>query len=286
MSPGAGNAQSMVQMLNDTPALVDRIIQVLRERFARQHSYSPDDLDPFGAAGVLLLLSNRSAEQRKPGRLCLILTKRSHRVRQPGDLCCPGGSVSPHVDPILARFLSMPFGSLGRWKYWRQWKKNQNKMAKRLALFWATGLRESFEEMRLNPFGVRFLGPLTPRTLVMFQRTIFPLVGWIERQRRFFPNWEVEKIVAIPLEELLNPANYAQYRLHLPSGAASESKSMAREYPCFRYQTSNDTELLWGATYRIVTDFLNYIFDFNPPEPHEIPTVTGFLDPKYLTGHK
>ena len=273
-------------MLIDTPALVDHIIQVLEERFGRRQSCSPDDLDPSGAAGVLLLLSNRFDAQRNPGQVCLILTKRSRRVRQPGDLCCPGGSVSPHADPIFARFLSLPFGSLGRWKYWRQWKKNRYPMAQRLALFWATGLRESFEEMRLNPFGVRFLGPLPPHTLVMFQRTIFPLVGWVERQRRFFPNWEVEKIVAIPLEELLNSANYAQYRLHLSPGGALESTSTMRQYPCFRYQTPNNTELLWGATYRIVTEFLNFIFDFNPPEQHGIPTVTGTLDPKYHTGHK
>jgi hypothetical protein len=276
----------MIQMPIDTPALVDHIIQVLEERFRRQQPCSPDDLDPLQAAGVLLLLSNRSGTQRRPGQLCLILTKRSHRVRQPGDLCCPGGSVSPHVDPLLSRFLSLPFGSLGRWKYWRQWKKHRYSLAQRLALFWATGLRESFEEMRLNPFGVRFLGPLPPHTLVMFQRAIFPLVGWIERQRRFFPNWEVEKIVAIPLEELLNHGNYAQYRLHLPSDGAFESTPTMGHYPCFRYQTSIGTELLWGATYRIVTEFLNFIFDFNPPEQQEIPTVTGILNSKYLTGHK
>ena len=276
----------MVQLLNDTSALVDHIIHVLQERSVGEPIYSPDAVDPLGAAGVLLLLSNQSCDNRGAGRPCLILNKRSLKVRQPGDLCCPGGSVAPLVDPFFAKFLSLPFISLGRWKYWRQWKKHRSPMARKLALFWATGLREGFEEMRLNPFGVRFLGPLPPHALVMFQRTIYPLVAWIDRQKRFFPNWEVEKVVSIPLEDLLTPANYARYRLHLPPGGDSESINKMRHYPCFRFQSTNDTELLWGATYRIVTVFLNYIFDFNPPEHSEIPNINGTLNPNYLTGYK
>ena len=155
-----------------------------------------------------------------------------------------------------------------------------------LALFWATALRESFEEMRLNPFGVSFLGPLPPQPLVMFQRTIYPSVAWINRQKRFFPNWEVEKVVNIPLIDLLNPANYAQYRLCRKPGGDAESINIIGHYPCFRYQFRNDTELLWGATYRIVTLFLDYIFSFKPPGLAEIPIIEGSLDQNYLTGYK
>ena len=276
----------MVDFLNDKSALVNHIIDVLQERSDRGPIYSPDIVDPSGAAGVLLLLSNQSCDNRGAGRPCLILNKRSLKVRQPGDLCCPGGSVAPLVDPFFARFLSLPFVSLGRWKYWRQWKKHRFPMARKLALFWATGLRESFEEMRLNPFGVRFLGPLPPHALVMFQRTIYPLVAWIDRQTRFFPNWEVEKVVAIPLEDLLSPANYARYRLHLPPVGDSDSINTMGHYPCFRFQVNNDTELLWGATYRIVTIFLNYIFGFKPPGQDKVPIINGSLDQNYLTGYK
>jgi hypothetical protein len=59
-----------------------------------------------------------------------------------------------------------------------------------------------------------------------------------------------------------------------------------RHYPCFRLQLRDDTELLWGATYRIVTVFLNYIFNFSPPEHRQIPIINGTLEPNYLTGHK
>ena len=276
----------MVQLLDDKSALVNHIIQVLHERSEQGQIYSPDAVDPVAAAGVLLLLSHKSCNNKGAGLPCLILNKRSLRVRQPGDLCCPGGSVAPLVDPFFARLLGLPFVSLGRWKYWRQWKKRQSSAARLLALFWATGLRESFEEMRLNPFGVRFLGPLPPQSLVMFQRTIYPLVAWIGRQKRFFPNWEVDKVVDIPLRDLLNPANYARYRLSLDPREDAESLNTMRHYPCFRSRSSNGTELLWGATYRIVTIFLDYTFGFKPPDLREIPIIEGSLDQNYLTGHK
>jgi hypothetical protein len=165
-------------------------------------------------------------------------------------------------------------------------KKNQSPEAKSLALFWATGLRESFEEMRLNPFGVRFLGPLPPQSLVMFQRTIYPMAAWIGRQKRFFPNWEVEKIVDIPLRDLLNPANYARYHLCLKTPGDTDQLETMRSYPCFRYETDTETELLWGATYRITTVFLNFVFGFRPPGLKDLPVVEGVLDKNYLTGNK
>ena len=273
----------MIHLLTDAPTLVNHIIHVLHERSDGEQIY--DGIDSMTAAGVLLLVSYKSCNDKGPGRPCLILNKRSLKVRQPGDLCCPGGSVAPFVDPLFARLLSLPFLSMGRWRYWRNWKKRQSPAARSLALFWATGLRESFEEMRLNPFGVRFLGPLPPQSLVMFQRTIYPLVAWINRQKRFFPNWEVEKIVDIPLRDLLNPTNYVRYRLNLNRRGETASADTIRHFPCFRIQSRHHTELLWGATYRIVTIFLDYIWGFKPPGLGELPTIDGALDQNYHTGH-
>jgi len=71
----------------------------------------------------------------------------------------------------------------------------------------------------------------------------------------------------------------------IPRGDA-ESENSKRHYPCFRIQLSNSTELLWGATYRIVTIFLDYVFGFKPPAPGETPIIEGSLDQNYLTGHR
>jgi hypothetical protein len=138
--------------------------------------------------------------------------------------------------------------------------------------------------MRLNPFGLKFLGLLPPQPLVMFERVIYPLVAWVNRQHRFYPNWEVEKVVYLPLRDLLNPENYARCRLHMEPNANSKPARNTRDYPCFPHRSQNQTELLWGATYRITTHFLEYSFGFSPPGMASLPVVDGRLDENYLTG--
>ena len=275
----------MLENLNDTPALIRRIVDVLHEHAAATGVFSQSRVDRQTAAGVLLLLGQNPDRVAARGEPCIVLNKRSLKVKQPGDLCFPGGSVAPRLDSPLARFFSLPITSFGRWPYWSRWKNAHGRKARLLALFWATGLRESLEEMRLNPFGVRFLGPLPPQRLVMFQRTIYPMVAWIKRQTRFFPNWEVEKILHIPLRCLLDPANYGRYRLHLAMPAEHDASKPIRDYPCFRFQTSDESEILWGATFQITTLFLDYVFQFKPPALDELPVIEGSLDRRYLTGY-
>ena len=277
----------MQQLLANDTTLIRHIIRELNARSGQKNIYQDQSVDPAAAAaGVLLLLGPRINKKNNRKEPCLILNKRSQKVRQPGDLCFPGGRVTPGLDSSLAKLLSLPVTSLGRWKYWPQWKYAHPPTARFLALFWATGLRESFEEMRLNPFGVKFLGPLPPQSLVMFQRIIYPIVAWVRRQKRFFPNWEVDKVVYVPLRDLLNPNNYRRYRLPMQTLANEQSSNLGRDYPCFRFQTDSDREILWGATYRITTLFMEYVFGFKPPIFETLPIIEGRLDQNYLTGHK
>ncbi|CAB1061720.1 hypothetical protein D1BOALGB6SA_6495 [Olavius sp. associated proteobacterium Delta 1] len=276
----------MQQLLANDTTLVQHIIRVLNVQAGQNNLLSAQSIDAEAAAGVLLLLGPRGNNKNSHTEPCLILNKRSLKVRQPGDLCFPGGSVTPRLDSHLAKLFSLPATSLGRWKYWSQWKYAHPQTARLLSLFWATGLRESFEEMRLNPFGVKFLGPLPPQPLVMFRRVIYPMVAWVQRQKRFFPNWEVDKIVYIPLRELLDAANYRRYRLCLQTRANEQSSNSGQDYPCFYFQTDGDAEILWGATYRIATLFIEYIFGFKPPILESLPIIEGRLDHNYLTGHK
>lgn len=140
----------------------------------------------------------------------------------------------------------------------------------------AGGLREAFEEMRLNPMGAAFLGPMQCMRLLLFQRNIYPMVVWIRGQKRFHPNWEVERIIHVPLEALLDKTNYARYRLRFPSGI--------RDFPCFKYVERNGSEILWGVTYRMVVSFLELVFAFKPPEPESLPVIRGALREGYLIG--
>ena len=225
------------------------------------------------------MLGRYPQKGRFAGEPCLILNKRSVNVRQPGDLCCPGGRVSRRLDAGLATLLRLPMLPLARWHYWQHWRKTRPRDAKWLRFLLATGLRESVEEMRLNPFGLDFLGPLPAQPLVMFQRVIYPMVVWVLSQKRFYPNWEIEKIIYIPLRDLLNPARYARYRLRFE---AQSTAPQVNTFPCFRYEKENKAELLWGATYRITAVFLEYVFGFVPPDVNSLPEIHGRLSRAYL----
>ena len=274
--------QIEAQLLKDKSRLFDHIIHALGARIRQNNFFSDTEIDWGTSAGVVMLLGHKPVGTHPVGEPCIVLNKRSLKVRQPGDLCFPGGSMDPYIDPYLSRFFSLPFVSLGLWRHWGHWKRNHRRQARLLSVLWATGLRESFEEMRLNPFGLRFLGPLPPQPLVMFKRTIYPLVGWIKRQKRFFPNWEVEKVLYIPIRDLLNPNFYGRYRLWMGGHPGQGATGSVQDFPCFVLQTQKD--ILWGATYRITMDFLESVFAFTPPAIQTLPVVEGALDETYLTG--
>ena len=138
--------------------------------------------------------------------------------------------------------------------------------------------------MRLNPFGVRFLGVLPAQQLMMRNRFIFPMAGWVNRQKRFFPNWEVEKVVFIPFRNLLNKNNYALFKVKIPGSDETSAGVDARIFPCYIHKENGETDLLWGATYRIVMSFLSLIFEFAQPDEKSLPTIEWQLDENYMTG--
>lgn len=275
-----------VRMLGDQRALADHVARVLNEWSPRGAVFPSGVSRSTDTSSVLFLLGKHCGKGGKKGEPCVVLNKRSTHVKQPGDLCFPGGSMSSRLDPCLGRLLCLPGFPLSRWPYWRQWYRYRRREARRLSLLLATGLREGLEEMRLNPFGVRVLGPLPAQELVLFRRVIYPMVGWIHRQTRFFPNWEVERIVYIPLRHLLTPELYARYRLRFDTGDTNPLTAApeVKELPCFVRKGLSHTDILWGATYRIVTAFLECVFGFRPPPVNSLPVVHGTLGPDYLGG--
>ena len=271
--------------LDSIYTLLERPAFLRQQIGARLHIYNGNQpvfsmkgADLAAASTVLFLLGEQPGKTNQPEEPCLILNKRSASVRQSGDLCCPGGRVSPHLDAVLAKLLRLPMLPLARWPFWRDWRERQPQHADRLRFLLATGLRESAEEMRLNPFGLKFLGPLPRQHLVMFQRVIYPMVIWVTRQKRFYPNWEVEKIVSIPLRDFFNPAQYARYRLRIETPSTGE---YVNTFPCFRYEKDDQAEILWGATFRITMVFLNIVFGFSPPDGDSLPVIRGRLSRVY-----
>jgi 8-oxo-dGTP pyrophosphatase MutT (NUDIX family) len=271
-------------LLKDPRGLRAHIIAALQER-SRQAPFFPRGIS--GAAStsaVLFLLAPKCTGDPRSPEPCVVLNKRSARVKQPGDLCFPGGRVESRMDPYFARLLRFPLFPLGRWPFWPLWRKTRYLEARRMGLLFAASLREALEEMRLNPLGVTFLGPLPPQSLVMFDRTIYPMVGWIPRQRRFLPNWEVEKMIHIPLRELLRPARYGRLRIRYEMASAYGDSGHGEDFLCFLHRNGRETEVLWGATFRIVLGFLEIVFGFIPPDMEGLPTMCRSLDQTYLSG--
>ncbi|MBI2877946.1 MAG: CoA pyrophosphatase [Candidatus Tectomicrobia bacterium] len=212
--------------------------------------------EKWGEAGVLLMLSYEKEQ------IVLLLNKRSSRVQQPGDLCCPGGTLQPSLDRLLRRFLFFQRGVA-----YRRARDRGRHLFRWISFFLANALRESWEEIRLNPFRVEFLGALPCYQLLSFRRTIFPLVGWVKPGVRLQPNWEVERILYLPLEALFEERNYGLYSLAIPEsyqGRIGDGGARA-EFPCFVHLEADCQEVLWGATYHIVMSFLKAVFGFQPP---------------------
>lgn len=224
------------------------------------------------SAAVLLLMGMLSTGGGKPAEACLIFNQRSRQVQQPGDLCFPGGGLSPYLDGFLAGLLRLPGLPLNRRVPWRLQNPGRPAIPPGLSRMLATALRESFEEMRINPFRILFLGPMAPEQFQRFNRTIYPMVVWSCGQKHFVTNWEVEKIVVIPLRRFFDPGAYAMIPISrlLRFKGGTDTSSM-ENFPCLIYENGDTREHLWGLTYRIVMRFLNVVFDFKPPHFATLP---------------
>jgi hypothetical protein len=273
-------------LLDDSASLQKFILEALVEKCGCESLFGNESQDRVRSSSVMLLLSQQVAEDGAAPEICLILNKRSKEVLQGGDLCCPGGTINSRLDSYLARILWLPGSPLSRWPHWCCLHKNCPDEARLLSKLLATALREGWEEIRLNPLKVRFLGPLSSQCLILFRRVIHPMVGWVSRQKRFSPNWEVEKIVTIPLRSFVNHENYAVYRLDIPSHLGWRLPGKDHEFPCFLYRHQNNQEVLWGVTYRIVMSLLEMVFGFRPPDAGDLPRVHGVLEECYVQGRQ
>ncbi|MGD0398673.1 MAG: CoA pyrophosphatase [Syntrophobacteraceae bacterium] len=275
-----------LNLIFDAPALRERVISLLSKRCGTESLFQNEDCR-YGerTSSVLLLLGWLPTDEGGIPEICIILNKRSKEIKQAGDLCCPGGAIEK-LDHFLARLLAFRGSSLSRWPYWKELKTRQPENADFLSLLYAAGLREAWEEMGLNPFSLTFLGPLPTQCLILFRRSIHPMVAWVSYQKRFHLSREVERIVQFPLRALLNPFNYALYRRYVPPHLEWRFKGTTVDFPCFIYKIGERAELLWGATFRIVTLFLEMLFGFQVPDIQKLPLVPASVNEEYVMGRK
>lgn len=269
------------EMLHDAKALRNhisrRLFQHAGNNDGNRHKRSKATRD----SAVLVTLASIGLAPDAVREPCLVLTKRSQKVRQPGDLCFPGGGVGT-LDTALAWLQRLPLTPLAKWAAHAREQNRTMTLNDQLPLLLTTSLRESWEEMRLNPLRVSFLGPLPAQQLVMFKHTVHPMVGWIRGPKRFKPNWEVERIVSVSLRQLMDKRNYGRYRLEFQENVAGPRPRT--DYPCFISENNGRREILWGVSYRITMQFLSVVFDFTPPESEKLPVIRRYLDKGYFNG--
>jgi hypothetical protein len=270
----------MDERLRNQRLLKDHIRSRILERAEAAH-FGADGQNDATAAAVLFLLGMHRPSQGRPAEPCLIFNKRSCHVRQPGDLCFPGGGLSPHLDDLLARLLRLPGFPLFRWDPDSRRGSRRPVMLPGMSRLLATSLRESFEEMRLNPFRIRFLGPMAPVPFKRRGRIIYPMVAWNCGQKTFSPNWEVDRIVYIPLRRFFHSGAYAKLPVAHRPRHMNKTLPMGA-FPCLVYESRERREILWGLTYRIVMRFLGIVFDFTPPKMSSLPVVP---EAKETIGH-
>ncbi len=270
-------------------AVIDRL-GPLPIDFAEQRAFidsTRHSAERHSAAGVLLLLYFRqdaAAAEIGQGEYCFHLIKRSARVSQPGDLSCPGGMLAPMLDFLLTPMLVygiVPILSGHARQFARQ---RPSAEFDALMLFLTGAVREAWEEIRLNPFNVQFIGPLPCHSLILFRRTIFPLVGLVKNMPCYRPNHEVERIVEIPLGAFFQKDNYARLQIKAVDSIRRGDQT-SWEFPCFiQREGKNGQDILWGATFHIIVRFLEILFDFKLPDISSHPVITRTLGQTYITG--
>jgi 8-oxo-dGTP pyrophosphatase MutT (NUDIX family) len=113
----------------------------------------------------------------------------------------------------------------------------------------SAALREAEEEIGVQREDVRILGPLDDQTTVASQFVVHPFVGLIPYPYPFRVNQEeVERILKVPFDVFTS----GEYEVE---GHRVTYGGRTYQTPAYRYQG----DLIWGATARIMKDFIRIV---------------------------
>jgi len=231
-------------------------------------------------AGVVLLLNYKMI--RGKSEYVFQLIKRSAKVSQGGDISCPGGMLQPRNDNIFSYLLKAGILFRMRDKTQRRVQSEDKETNSLIRLFLTTALREAWEEVGLNPLNVVFLGALPSYSLTLFSRTIFPVVCLTSKPFTYRLSSEVEKVLEIPLSFFFNSENYAVLDIKTSLGEGTEP--LQYQMPCLVIPDGNrGEEILWGATFNIIHNFLHIISDGSLPSSSSSRTFNKVLTIKYIS---
>lgn len=233
------------------------------------------------AAGVVLLINYRS--NQNVAEYVFQLIKRSSTVSQGGDISCPGGILHQRLDRIMSHLLKTGILPNVHDHNLKSSQFRDNDTAYLICLLLTTALREAWEEVGLNPFNVKFLGALPCYSLSFLARTIFPVVCLTTKPFQYKLSSEVEKILEIPISFFFDQSNYAV--LEIKTAATNNPDHLLYQMPCLVIPDGQGGEdILWGATFNIISNFLRIISDDSLPTPSACRTIDKVLTNNYITG--
>lgn len=145
----------------------------------------------------------------------LVLTKRADHLRtHKGQIAFPGGRVDAHDADVVE-----------------------------------TALRESREEIGIDPARVRILGRLDEFT-AGYGLVVTPVVGVIPAHCEFrLDPAETTAVASVPISTLLEPPNFTMNGYLSPGG-----------HPSYHFYVNGWD--VWGVTARIIVQFLELVYDF------------------------
>jgi 8-oxo-dGTP pyrophosphatase MutT (NUDIX family) len=115
----------------------------------------------------------------------------------------------------------------------------------------SAALREAAEEIGLDPAPVEILGQLQPLATVSSSSSITPFVGVLPERQQLHPNpGEVERVFDVSIAELLADGVFTEERWLRPQTG---------EFPVYFFDLPED--LVWGATARILHEFLGLVLN-------------------------
>lgn len=170
-------------------------------------------LDPVESTAIEIRGSARAAVlvplHERDGELCVVFTRRRDDLRQhAGQISFPGGREEPADSDLIA-----------------------------------TALRETAEEIGLQPNAVVLLGALSPVSVRVSGFALYPFVGAIQRPPQWLPAAsEVEAVIELSVSDLA--ATYSIQTIR-----RGERSVLTPTFDA-------DGEVLWGATARVLTDLV------------------------------
>lgn len=113
----------------------------------------------------------------------------------------------------------------------------------------ATALRETQEEIGVDPSTISLVGALSPLYIPPSNYIVFPFIGLADSKPNFLTDSvEVQELIEINLEDLIDKNNSTLRKVSLNDGTSFE-------VPCYAF----GEVIIWGATAMILSEFVELL---------------------------